>query len=62
MNAPMITLAAVALAIITVLERYEVVPIQPGSASIGAAYRLDRWTGEVTFVHGVTSSRVDSKQ
>ena len=46
---------AIALAI---FFRYEIVPVPPGQANYGIAYRLDRWTGDVVLIAGSTSTKV----
>ena len=44
------------------LGRYELVGVPAGGeGGHGIAYRLDRWTGEVTFMSGPTAGRVKIK-
>lgn len=44
------------------LGRYELVAVPAGGEGIhGIAYRLDRWTGEVTFMVGSSGGRVEIK-
>jgi hypothetical protein len=58
-----IVFVAVALSLTLVfLGRYALVPVPAGGQGMtGMVYRLDRWTGDVTFIAGPTSGRVDIK-
>lgn len=60
-----ITLLLVAVALcllVTFLGRYELVAVPAGGEGIhGIVYRLDRWTGEVTFMAGSAGGRVEIK-
>jgi hypothetical protein len=58
-----VLIAAAALGLIVAfLGRYEMVAVPAGGEGIhGIAYRLDRWTGEVTFMQGSTGGRVEIK-
>jgi hypothetical protein len=48
--------------LVTFLGRYELVGVPAGGEGIhGIAYRLDRWTGEVTFISGPNAGRVEIK-
>ena len=54
---------AVALCLlVTFLGRYELVAVPAGGQGAhGIAYRLDRWTGEVTLMAGSAGLRVEIK-
>lgn len=53
-------LIAIVLSILAAfLFRYELVGLPPGGeATLGTAYRLDRWTGELRWIHGPESGSV----
>lgn len=56
MNSKHLAIAAAALLLLLAhFFRYEIV------VSAGPSYRLDRWTGEVTFILGNTEEAVKSK-
>ena len=41
------------------LTRYEMVSVPAGGqANMGTAYRLDRWTGEIVWLYGVSAQKV----
>ena len=41
------------------LTRYEIVSVPAGGqGNAGTAYRLDRWTGEMVWVYGVSAKKV----
>ncbi len=58
-----VLLAAAALSLLVAfLGRYELVAVPAGGEGVhGIAYRLDRWTGEVTFMQGAKGGRVEIK-
>jgi hypothetical protein len=48
--------------LVAFLGRYELFGVPAGGEGIqGIAYRLDRWTGEVTFMSGNVAGRVEIK-
>lgn len=54
--------AAALFLLVAFLGRYELVGVSAGGEGIhGIAYRLDRWTGDVTFMAGGEGGRVEIK-
>lgn len=48
--------------LVVFLGRYQLVGVPAGGEGVhGIAYRLDRWTGEVTFISGPNAGRVEIK-
>lgn len=55
-------IAAVLGLLMAFLGRYELVAVPAGGEGVhGIAYRLDHWTGEVTFMQGSDGGRVEIK-
>lgn len=54
--------AAALCLLVAFLGRYELVGVPAGGEGThGIAYRLDRWTGDVTFMAGGGGGRVEIK-
>ena len=55
-------IAVLIVALIAWLGRYDIIGVPPGGeGSIGTAYRLDRWTGEVVFLWQNTAHAFELK-
>lgn len=51
--------AAALCLLVAFLGRYELVGVPAGGEGVhGIAYRLDRWTGEATFMRGAEGGQV----
>ncbi len=59
-QAVVLIVAILLFGVISWLGRYEVVGVAPGGQGInGMAYRLDRWTGEVVCIQGVSAAKIE---
>ncbi len=51
------------LGVISWLGRYEIIGVAAGGqGNQGSAYRLDRWTGEIVWIYGVSAGKVEIKE